>query len=154
MKQELRAMLNTDTVVYDFIVPQQAKPPAYFQTLISVRMTGACDVRSRTPSPASGPLAFAHSADGKIIPFIEVQCDRVRGHVRPAFWGPDMDRSEYLYGRALARVLAHELYHVLTGRKAHTTLGITRKSLTGSQLISDHVEFESATLHSTSNGLH
>jgi hypothetical protein len=154
MKRELQELLNSTTLRFDFIDPESAKAPAYFQTLVSVRLTGTCNVELRAIDPSHGPLAFAHSSDGRILPFVEVKCDRVRNHVRAAFWGPDTDRSEYLYGRALARVLAHELYHVLTGRKEHTSMGLTRKSLSGNELICDECELSDFTAEMISNGLH
>jgi hypothetical protein len=142
MKLELREMLTTPALAFQFISPENALPPAFFESLISVRLVGACNVNESTSVPAAGALAFAHSSDGRILPFVEVECDRVRSHVRGAFWGPDCKRSHYLYGRALARVLAHELYHVMTGRKQHTSTGLMRKALTGSQLISDEFELD------------
>jgi hypothetical protein len=151
MKRELRSMLNSTNLGFDFITPDQAKPPAYFQSLVSVKMTGVCSVDHADIEKTRGPLAFAHSSDGRILPFVEVQCDRVRRHVRDAFWGPDAERSEYLYGRALARVLAHELYHVLTGRKEHTPVGFTRKALSGGQLIADDFPVPEATVDLISN---
>lgn len=141
LKTELRSMLDTEQVRFNFINPDQAKPPAYFQSLVSVRLTGICNIEGNA-IPDKGPLAFAHSSDGRILPFVEVQCDRIRRHVRSAFWGPDCERAVFLYGRALARVVAHELYHVLTGRKEHTSNGLTRPALTGEELISDEYQLE------------
>ena len=153
MKQELRELLNSDATSFDFITPEQAKPPAYFQSLVSVRLLGSCKVDNRNVTEITrGPLAFAHASDGRILPFIEVECDRIRRHVRSALWGPDFDRSPFLYGRALARVLAHELYHVLTGRKQHTTTGLTRKALSGFELISDEFQSEEESLSLISSG--
>jgi hypothetical protein len=155
MKRELFEMMNTPTVDFQFVTPEQAKPPAYFSTLVSVRLAGACNIETRTAAEMTkGALAFAHSSDGRILPFIEIECDRVRRHARSAFWGPDNDRTAYLYGRALARVLAHELYHVLTGRKQHTATGLTSKSLTGLQLISDAYDWEDESLHAVLGGMH
>ncbi|HUP90599.1 MAG TPA: hypothetical protein VM100_14720 [Longimicrobiales bacterium] len=111
-------------------------------------------MEQHTADTSAGALAFAHSSDGRILPFIEVKCDRVRNHARAAFWGPDASRSEYLYGRALARVVAHELYHVLTGRKEHTPAGLTRKSLSGMELICDSCDSMDLTSQMISSGLH
>ena len=142
LEQELRAMLSRPDVDFEFITLEDVKPPAQFQALVSVRMTGTCAVDNRTGLYSPGPLAFAHSSDGHILPFIEVDCDRVRRHVRGALWGPEMDRAAYLYGRALARVLAHELYHVLSGRAHHTETGLTAPTVSGRQLISNSFVFE------------
>ncbi len=58
----------------------------------------------------------------------------------------DYERSDLLFGRALARVLAHELYHVLAKTHSHTGQGIADKSLSGAQLISERLELNQAEL--------
>jgi len=39
------------------------------------------------------------------------------------------------HGRALGRVLAHEVVHMLTGNSGHAHEGVTRRALSGNQLI-------------------
>jgi len=72
----------------------------------------------------SGPLAFAHASEGHILPFMEVLCDRVRATIRPVLWGDQFRRTDELFGRALARVMAHELYHILGRRAGTATQGL------------------------------
>ncbi len=45
-----------------------------------------------------------------------------------------------MFGRAIARVLAHELYHVLAGTVSHSRQGVAQRALSGSQLVSDQLE--------------
>jgi hypothetical protein len=49
--------------------------------------------------------------------------------------GEDFARPDYLMGRALGRVLAHELVHILTKSAAHGQDGVTQPALTGRELI-------------------
>ena len=142
MKQELADLLNTRRVRFEFRSVEEAQPPAQFRTLVSVRMCGVCSVAERFALTPPGPLAFTHSTDGEILPFVEVECDRVRNSVRSALWGLDRNRERHLYGRALARVLAHELYHVVTKSRHHTRKGITSPALSGHQLISEDFGLE------------
>jgi hypothetical protein len=47
-----------------------------------------------------------------------------------------VDRDRVL-GRALGRVLAHELYHILSGTKRHSARGLAKASFAVDELISD-----------------
>jgi hypothetical protein len=94
-----------------------------------------------------GPLAFTYSTDGAVLPFGEIECDRVRSSLRTAMWGGDYKRSDKLLGRALARVLAHELYHMLAKTHSHAGEGIAEKALSGAQLISERLQLNQAELN-------
>ena len=93
-----------------------------------------------------GPLGFTHSSDGSVLSFSEIECDKVRSCLRTAMWGGDYGHSDELFGRALARVLSHELYHMLTGSHSHAASGVSRRSLSGSELISDRLRLTQAEL--------
>ncbi len=104
--------------------------------LVMVRFKGRCILE---PVPMlydeRGPYAFTHSSDGEMLPFAEVACDHVTASVLSAAWGDDYGRLDYLLGRALGRVVAHELVHILTKSPAHGKDGVEQASLTGRQLI-------------------
>jgi hypothetical protein len=107
-----------------------------------VRVKGKCRLDSGpAPRTDKGPLAFAHTSDGKVLPFIEVSCDRIRSTIRPVMWGSQFKMADELVGRAIARVVAHEIYHVMTGTQ-HSETGIARHALSGPQLIGDELLFE------------
>jgi hypothetical protein len=73
------------------------------------------------------------------MPFSEVECDKVRGSIRSAMWARDYQRGDMLMGRALGRVLVHELYHIVGRTKTHAPNGVTKTSLSGAQLIGDEL---------------
>ena len=64
--------------------------------------------------------------------------------VRPAMWGSDFAKADLLLGRALGRVVAHELFHMLSRSNAHAREGLARESLTGQQLIAPVLQFTPA----------
>jgi hypothetical protein len=101
---------------------------------IVVRFRGACtpDSESRLRGPAAG---WAHTSNGSILPFIDIDCGRVWSAVEA-----DLEREagflrEFHLGRALARVLAHELRHVLANTAGHGSSGLTKARLQSSDLI-------------------
>jgi hypothetical protein len=80
-------------------------------------------------------MAFTYSAGGELQPFSDVACDQVTTVLRSAIASSDYSRANFLLGRALGRVLAHELVHMLSVNGAHGREGIARESLSGSQLL-------------------
>jgi hypothetical protein len=49
-------------------------------------------------------------------------------------------------GRALAKVLAHELMHMITRSSAHGTSGVAKPALSGRQLLDQDTAFEAGDL--------
>jgi hypothetical protein len=58
--------------------------------------------------------------------------------------GGDFANADLLFGRALGRVLAHEVVHILSKSGAHSRTGVTRTSLSGSQLIAPELRLGAA----------
>ena len=49
--------------------------------------------------------------------YCEVWCEAVRKVAGPLLFSEGASREPVLFGRALARVVAHEIYHVLSGAR-------------------------------------
>jgi hypothetical protein len=112
-------------------------PSASYVDLVVMKFKGACEFQpSATRYDEPGPYARTFITDGEILPFGEVDCDRVVGSAYDAMGRDDFARAEMLIGRALGRVVAHELVHMLTKSTTHGTAGIEKPALTGRQLIS------------------
>jgi hypothetical protein len=96
--------------------------------LVVATFQGLCDARG-LPAPLfrDGSLGWTHITQGEVLPFLDVDCNRIRGFVRnPLMLYPPLERDEML-GRAMGRVFAHELYHVL-GRTSHHGAGSVDRS--------------------------
>jgi len=142
VRGELGHVMQNAGFTFDLKLFSELGPWAEFNNLMLVRMKGNCRLDAGpVPQSERGPLALAHTSDGKVLPFIDVSCDRVRALIRPVLSGDQFRNSEALMGRALARVIAHEIYHVLTGAK-HSESGIARHALSGAQLVSDQLLFQ------------
>jgi hypothetical protein len=145
MQREMNRLLARSERRVEFLDRKQIQPGVDVADLTVVRFRGNCRM---TVDPVyldeRGPLAFAHTADGDVLPFAEVLCDRVRKAALSAMHGGDHAKGQELMGRAMARVLAHELWHVKTNSTGHTKSGVTRHALSGKQLIADQLDFEQA----------
>lgn len=116
-----------------------------FDRLVLVRMTGECSLDQAQVEDPGRPLGITHVSDGRILPFVEVNCTRIatlmrhRAGVRP----PAIDSG--IVGRALARVAAHEIYHVLSNRPDHDTGGLAKAALSYYDLYGYEVGFSDRT---------
>ena len=136
MERELTTLMEPLAVLPEWYDRRDVTTAVSFQRLVVVNFHGRCRVEP-TAAPADGdkPLAWTHVVDGKVLPFSDVECDRVRASIRSVEGMRQI--SDLILGRALARVLAHELYHVLARTSAHADAGLAKRSLSGLELSSD-----------------
>ena len=74
-------------------------------------------------------------SDGEILPFSDIDCDAIRSFLqRDLLRMPEVNR-DVSYGRAIARVLAHELYHIFVRTTKHAAQGIGKPSFTVQELL-------------------
>jgi len=147
MKDELASIMKGAGMRIDWRERDTVSGSGDLPNLVVVDFRGKCIME---PVPylydERGPLAFTHTVNGEILPFSEVACDKVRSSVHQAMWGGDYARSDMLFGRALARTVAHELYHILAKTSTHARSGVAERALSGAQLISDDLRLSPAEL--------
>jgi len=137
MKRESGLVLQSSGVQLDWRMLGE-DPYAAYSDLVIMTFRGTCKYGPAGPIDIGdelGPLAMTHSVDGEIQPFGEVNCDRVVNSARTAMLGDDYARADLLIGRALGRVVTHELVHMITKSAEHGTEGVEKSSLSGRQLI-------------------
>ena len=110
--------------------------------LAVVHFKGQCNAEGLRPDWGyPGPLGWTHISDGEILPFIDVNCEGVRIFVQHDLLGVPEESREAVFGRALGRVLAHELYHLLANTKAHARSGIAKAYYNAEELLSKTLHF-------------
>ena len=104
--------------------------------LVVMRFKGKCQVEGWAegavefgpPSVGSQALGSTEVVNGHVQPFSEIQCDRIREaltYLDPATGRKERQRA---LGVALARVVAHELYHMLAHTTQHAASGLAKAS--------------------------
>jgi len=81
-------------------------------------------------------LGSTRVTDGRVQPYSEVECDQVRQALSYLAPGADMREKQQALGRALARVVAHELYHVFAKTTEHAAKGLAKASQPLQELVS------------------
>jgi hypothetical protein len=105
---------------------------------------GHCDVEVMAAARAGrqiGALGWTHVSDGTILPFSEVDCDGVRRFLSDALLTLRPPDRGIAYGRALGRVIAHELYHIFADTKHHGSCGVAKEAFSVSDLLSNDFHF-------------
>jgi len=136
MEKEAGQIIGTSGIRLDWRMRDEALSST-FNDLVIMTFRGAC-VGTTAPRAYSetGPYAFTRTSNGQVQPFAEVDCDHVVGAARQAMSRDDSGRADELVGRALGRVVAHELVHMLTRSAEHGHEGVEKPALSGRQLIS------------------
>jgi len=111
--------------------------------LAVIHFKGTCALTDLAPTEIyPGPLGWTHMSDGEILPFSDINCDGIRGFIQRGLLQLPEAVRETAYGRAIARVLAHELYHILAKTTKHAAWGIGKPAYTVQELLSTRFEFE------------
>jgi hypothetical protein len=99
-----------------------------FDLVAVTSFTGSCATDNPASAvPAAVSLADTSISDGHVLPFFRIDCSRVIGML-----GSQPD--PIVVGRALARVAAHEIYHIVAQTAQHQEKGIAKASFSTNDL--------------------
>jgi hypothetical protein len=100
---------------------------------------GSCAADEGASTPAAASLADTSIVNGHILPFFRIDCTRVVGmmgrHVEPA-----------VLGRALARIAAHEVYHIVGQTAEHQKIGVAKAAFSIEDLTATQFELDAPSL--------
>jgi hypothetical protein len=124
--------------------------------LAVITFKGRCDLTGTVPPDANpGALGWTHVSDGVILPFADVDCTAVRAFLQRDLLSSRAEESAAIFGRALGRVLAHELYHIFANTRHHGAEGVGREFYTVHDLLTADFHFEAresqALIHSAAH---
>ena len=111
--------------------------------IVFIYFKGDCRSPHLPPHQMVDGLALAgiNRVDGRMLPVVTVDCDRTANYLWPSMNGGQRANGDTAFGRALARVLAHELYHYFTGATKHTRSALFRASIPASSLLAKELKF-------------
>jgi hypothetical protein len=89
-------------------------------------------------------LGQTQVADGQVLPFADVRCDSIRQLIARELIHQRPQNREDVLGRAMGRVLAHELYHIVLRTTSHGRSGLAREAQSSYDLTADHDDFAPA----------
>ena len=111
--------------------------------LAVISFKGRCNVANLLPRNANpGPLGWTHISDGVILPFADVDCEAVRNFIQRRLLAVRTEDRPQVFGRALGRVLAHELYHIFANTTRHGSEGVGREFYSVQDLVTADFHFQ------------
>jgi hypothetical protein len=119
--------------------------------LAVVELRGSCGMppgsyRVEREVDSGGKIAETPVENGVVLPFSFVNCANLTRMIGPVLSLEAGAQRDYLYGRAMARVVAHELYHVLLGSRDHGHQGVSKASFTTANLLDELFDFDVSAL--------
>jgi hypothetical protein len=145
MKKEVGQLLRPTGVKLDWRMLSDARFHEEFQSVVVARFEGPCttafDPYAANANHKPAPLADTPVQDGHVLPFTRVDCAAVTRLTGPMLAGEAGARRDFLYGRALGRVLAHEIYHVLGQTRTHEDNGVAKPAFHARELLSETFAF-------------
>ena len=144
MRAEAEAILAPAGLRFEWRPLAGFRPDIVSAAVVVAHFHDRCDaaglvMRGNRP----GSLAWTDMSDGRPLPFIHVDCGRVRTFLQTALLGHRLQDRDLLYGCALGRVLAHELCHAIAASPDHAPRGVAREDYLVEDLLSPAFRLES-----------
>ncbi|HUI77117.1 MAG TPA: hypothetical protein VLY24_04360 [Bryobacteraceae bacterium] len=133
MKREVKSILRDSGRTLEWRSWAEATETTAEEMAV-VRFRGNCTIRPGLREASEGPLGFTFLSNGTVLPFSEVACERLSNLVQPTVAGLELPEAEVVLGRAMGRVVAHELVHILSRSTEHGHDGVARPELSTIQL--------------------
>jgi hypothetical protein len=142
MQQEVEAIMEPIGLHFEWRDLSTVNGHEVSAELAVVTFKGRCGIAPvNIQSKFTGALGWTHVSDGEILPFTDIACDRIREFVQRSLLGVNSEERDALYGRALGRVLAHELYHIFANTTRHASWGVAKECYTVNDLLTDDFQF-------------
>jgi hypothetical protein len=145
MKNETNALMQAAGLRIDWRLLKSNTGRERSHRLVVVRFTGKCATGEFLPPQKDEnnvvTLGTTAVADGNVLPYSEVECDAVRRFLPENRLSGNRREKDSVLGRAMGRVLAHELYHALLRTTKHGHSGLMRAVHTPRELRSKSVAF-------------
>lgn len=141
LRREVESLLSP-SLIHVLWTTSSGSPES--ERLAVVRFNGSCTtapVIGGRAVPDAESLGKTYVVNGTVLPIAEVQCDSVRRFIAADLGRTRSKQRDEILGRALGRVVSHELYHILLRTTQHGREGIARPAQSSSELITERVAF-------------
>ena len=123
-----------------------AAEPGY---IVVGSFSGECSAERTAQAGFSVQKALADTAvqNERILPYFRVDCGRLLSQLSPLLGRVSAPLRADLLGRAMARVIAHEIYHILAQTPEHAHDGLAKPQFSLKDLTATRFDLNSASLH-------
>ena len=143
IRDELARIMSPMGMAFDWKPLAQNRGNQLSVKLAVLHFTGSCEVpNAATPDLRTGALGWTHMTNGVILPFGEIDCGVIGAFLRADLLARPEEEQEEDFGRAVGRVLAHELYHIFINTAHHSSHGVGKPYYSVQELLSKSFQFE------------
>ena len=143
MQAELESIMSPMGLKFDWENLADSDGTQVSVELAVFNFAGQCDTAGLIPHDYNrGPLGWTHISNGMILPFANIDCNAVRDFIQRELMHLSAATRAVSFGRALGRVMAHELYHILARTTHHGSDGVARASYTVRDLLAPDFQLE------------
>src|SRR5438552_10928750 len=139
MQAELQKLLAPAGLEIVWKDSAEREPGEDFELIAVSSFDGSCSPSEVVLASITTSLADTSISKGRVLPFFRVDCTRV---IQMLGRSPDAQ----VLGRALARVIAHELYHIVAGTTDHHEMGVAKAAFSARDLTDARFEFDNASI--------
>jgi hypothetical protein len=139
MRAELRKLLLPAGIDLVWKSLNDRKPGEIFELLAVSSFEGSCAGNEVASTSGGASLADTSIVGNQILPFFRIDCNRVIGIL-----GPRVQPA--VLGRALARLAAHEIYHIVAQTTEHESSGIAKAVFSLQDLTAPQLELDTFSL--------
>jgi hypothetical protein len=139
LRRELAELLAPAGIQLKWVAPGSR---LHVDRTISVELRGTCRPGESTASKFKSGTALASTTvqDGRVLPFSWVNCAVVDRFLGSSL--KNVSNRPEVYGKALARLLAHEFFHVLAETEGHTSGGVSKTAFSVADLLAERISFQ------------
>lgn len=151
MKRELSGIMQAAGYRVIYGDPRTPDKNGQVSSLVVLELHGSCGMpagnyRVERAVASGASLAETAVSEGVVLPFSRIDCAVLTRLIGPALSEEAGAQRDYLYGRAMARVAAHEVYHVVMGSRDHGRDGVAKPSFSVANLLDEGFDFDRVAL--------
>ena|SRR6185295_10035557 len=150
LQRELQRLLQPASISVSWQGAGAVNTAQEFERIVVGSFAGRCDVDT-LPVYSAGPKMTRVLGDSvvhheRVLPYFRVDCGLLVRTLSPVLEPLNVPMRRALLERAMARVIAHEIYHILAQTTEHGDSGIAKSSFSLEDLVAQHVEFNPTSL--------
>ena len=150
MQREVTALLQTAGYRVDWRNRTDANQSVDQASVVVLQLKGVCQSPERPENiePLTKNVSLASTAvvDGKVLPFSWLECETLTKLLAPSLVKEAGGKRDHLYGRAMGRLVAHELFHVLSNTIEHDHEGVAKPSFSAQDVLAENFAFEDTSI--------
>jgi hypothetical protein len=149
-RHELQRLLDPAAIKMRWTTLDTRNAGEQFDQIVVMSFDGSCAqpvaASFRVSPDIRYSLADSAVSEGRVLPFVRVDCGYLAQMLAPALHNLTPRERESAFGRALGRVVAHEIYHIMAETTRHQVRGVAKAEFSVHDLTTKDFEFDDLSL--------